>query len=633
MKFKRILAFVLAAVMVFSFAACKKSDKEEGETYKIQVWVPDKAVDLTKKQIENFNKSNEHGITIEATVDAVSEADSATQMLNDVKTGADLFFFAQDQFARLVRGGALAGVPDNMVQTITAENAEGVVNAAKSGDKLYAYPLTNDNGYFMYYDKSVIPEADVGSLEKLVADCESAKKYFAFEQDTSAWYLASFFFGVGCKSEWITDEDGNFISIDDDFNSEKGLIAVKGMEKLVKSDYFLSSSKAAEFANGAAIVVSGTWDFEDAKTILKDNLGAAELPSFEVDGKTYHLGSFSGCKLLGVKPQDDGDKAGALHLLAQYLTSEEAQLERFNELAWGPANSKAADNEAVKANPALSALIAQNNATSNGVKVARPQGQIEGSWWDIAKVIGSEVKEASSEADLKKALQNYADKIDAVFQRTPEQMEAWGVIGAICGTNWDTDFPMTKIEEGVYKSEELELYKDEEYKFRKGGSWDVNFGADGIFNNMTNCKVEKSGKYVITLKIAEDEQSAEIILDLIEELPDPEPTEPAEPVETEEPAPAVEGWALIGAICGSSWDKDFPMTEQEDGSWKSEPIELKAGEQFKLRKDGAWDVNLGNDGMQDGPNFEVEADGTYIITLVLGEGEEAPATIEVKPAE
>ena len=508
MKIKRILALLLAVVMVLALAACSSTDKpaESGkapetkgadtpetkggetpaDTYELNVklWVPDAAVDLTKRQIEAFNASNSYNIKVTATIDALSEADAATQVLNDVATAADMFFFAQDQFARLVRGGALAQVPTDMVATIAAENDADVVAAGKSGETQYAYPLTNDNGYFMYYDKSVIKDEDVDSLEKLIAACEAAGKHFAFEQDTSAWYNASFFFGAGCHSNWVLNDDGSIVGVDDDFDSDKGLIAVKGMEKLVKSKMFLSSSDVAEFANGAAIVVSGPWAYQDVKAILGDNLGATDLPSFEVDGKEYHLGSFRGCKLLGVKPQSDADKVYALNLLAQYLTSEAAQLERFNELAWGPANVKAAQDPAVLANPALSALKEQQ-------PFAVKQDQIDGAWWDIAKVISAEVKEAKTEDDLKAALKNYSTKIYAIFEKTEAEKNAWGVIGAICGTSWDTDFPMT-ADGDLFKSEPLELKAGDELKCRQGGSWDVNFPAE-------NVKVEEDGTYIVVV--------------------------------------------------------------------------------------------------------------------------------------
>ena len=439
---KKALALVLALAMVFALVGCGGGNNgggktQDGGTYNIVVWVPELAVDLTKQQIEDFNASNEYGIKFEATVEPVSEAVAANNMVTDVEAGGDIFFFAQDQFARLVQAGALNKLGAEAAATVKAANDAGAVKAATSGDEMFAYPLTADNGYYMYYDKSVIPEEDIDSLEKLIADCEGAGKYFAFEAQTSAWYIASWFFATGCVSEWITDNDGKFISIKDTFNSPEGLIAAKGMKKLLDSPMHLSSGSASEFSSGAAIVVSGIWDYETAKGILGDNLGATDLPSFEVDGKEYHLGSFNGCKLLGVKPQADGAKGAALHLLAQYLTGEKAEMERFNALSWGPSNLNDQASAEVQANPGLVALAKQ-------APYSVPQGNIEGSWWDIAKVIGDDVKAATDEAGLQAALDNYAAKIDAVFQRTEEDLAAWSVIGSICGTSWDTDFPMTE---------------------------------------------------------------------------------------------------------------------------------------------------------------------------------------------
>ena len=405
---KKFLALMLAAIMAFSMVATAGAASLAG-TYDITVWVAENAVDLTKAQIEKFNTTNEMGIVFNATVEAVSEADAATQMITDVEAGGDLYCFAQDQFARLVQAGALAKLGVKAAETVAAANTAGVVAAATSGDTLYAYPLTADNGYFMYYDKSVIPEEHIDSLEAIIADCEAAQKYLSYEMQTSAWYLAGVFFGTGCVSEWTTDDNGEFISVKDTFNSANGLIAAKGIEKIVKSPFHLSSSSGSEFSNGAAVVVTGTWDFNTVQGILGDNMGVADLPSFEVDGQSYHLGSFNGCKLMGVKPQVDAVKAAALHQLAQYLTGEECQLERFNALAWGPSNLNAQASDAVQANPGLVALNAQ-------APYSVPQGQIHGSWWDIAKVIGDDIKLATDEAGLQAALDNYYAKIDALFQ-------------------------------------------------------------------------------------------------------------------------------------------------------------------------------------------------------------------------
>ena len=378
--------------------------------YDATIWVSADAVDLTRKQISDFNASNEDLITINATVESVSESNAADRMITDMEAGGDLYCFPQDQFVRLLQANALAKLSAEASESVAAENDADTVAAATFGDTMYAYPLTSDNGYFMYYDKSVIPEKDIDSLEKLIAECEKARKYFAFEIQTSAWYMMSFFFATGCKSDWTTDNGGNFISVNDTINSPEGLIAVKGMKKLVDSPFHLSAGGANQFSNNAAVLISGTWDFEAVKVLLGDNMGVADLPSFEVDGKEYHLGSFFGCKLMGVKPQADAEKGAALHKLAQYLTGEKAQMERFRALSWGPSNLADQASEAVRANPGLAALRAQS-------KFAILQGQIHGSWWDIAKAIGDDVKAATNEAGLQKALDKYYERIKSLLKR------------------------------------------------------------------------------------------------------------------------------------------------------------------------------------------------------------------------
>jgi len=501
---KKVLAIVMAAVMALSMVSFASADG----AYDITLWVPEEAVELTKTQVEAFNASNDQGITFNVTVEPVSEADSATSMITDVEAGADIFFFAQDQFARLVQAGALAKLDDETAAKIKEENDVSAVTAATSGDAMFAYPLTADNGYYMYYDKSIIPEEDVDSLEKLIADCEAAGKYFAFEMQTSAWYLASFFFATGCVSEWKTDDEGNFIEVHDTFNSPEGLIAVKGMNKLVKSPMHLSSSKASEFASDAAIVVTGIWDYNTADEILGENMGVTDLPYFEVDGTEYHLGSFSGCKLLGVKPQVDAGKATALTALAVYLTGEQCQLERFEARAWGPSNLAAQASDAVQANPGLIALAKQN-------QYATVQGQIHGSWWDIAKVIGDDVKAAEDDAGLQGALDNYYDKIASLFTLSDDVKNGWTIIGTYNEADgffytdysdgketWTADLPMVKGDDGLWKTEEAwPMEAGVEFKVRQGLSWDNAFPAD-------NFKVEEAGTYFVQF----DEAAGEVSL-------------------------------------------------------------------------------------------------------------------------
>lgn len=474
-------------------------------TYDVTLWVSEKVledqsdsvVELTKRQIARF--CEETGITINATIEGVTEADAGSKVVADVASAPDIYCFAQDQLARLVQAGALSA-PGKKAQTyISNINDAGAVNAAKVAGTLYAYPMTSDNGYFLYYDKSVVSNPD--SLEQIIADCEAAGKEFRFALE-NAWYTASFFFATGCSSNWTTDTEGKFTSVEDDFSSEKGLIAMKGMQKLAQSSCY--NSDADSFDNCAAIV-TGTWNSGAATTYFGKNFGVTDLPSFTVDGKEYHLGSYSGNKLMGVKPQTDAQKAAVLQLLAQYLTSDECQMERFEIFGWGPSSKVSQANEAVKADPSLGALIKQN-------EYAIPQPQIHGSWWDIAKVLGAEAKAAKSEADLQTALDNYKGSIDALFQMSDEEKRAYTVIGGINDSNWGADFAMTaNADETVWTSAQaFTLNAGDEFKIRQGRSWDVAWGdntsnADSSVptSNKANYRVEAAGTYYIVLTITD----------------------------------------------------------------------------------------------------------------------------------
>ena len=407
---KKALAFILSAAMILSLSSCgKKSEKSAlAGTYDIKVWVADGITDLTKQQIEDFNKTNTDGITFNPTIQPVDEGTIATQIVTDVQAAGDIFIFSQDQLGRLVQAGALAKLGQQAAQTVKDNNTPESVTAVTLNNELYAYPITADNGYFMYYDKSVIPESDIDSMEKLIEDCENANKYFCMEVDTNGWYIASFFFGTGCTSEWTIDDSGKAIGLTDTFNSPEGLVACKGMKKLLDSKAHVNSSSASEFDSGAAVLVCGTWAYDDIKAILGDNLGATDMPSFNVDGKDYHMGSFCGFKMMGVKPQTDANKQAALHKLAQYLSGEKCQLERFQARSWGPSNTVAQKDPAVSANAGQIAINLQ-------APYATPQSQTAGEWWDIVKVIGSEVKEASDDADMQKALSNYEEKCKALI--------------------------------------------------------------------------------------------------------------------------------------------------------------------------------------------------------------------------
>ena len=370
---KKILSLVLALAMMLSLCVFASAEGFDGE---IKIWVAEATVEFTKAQVELFKAAHPEYANMTVVVEPVGEGDAASNMLTDVEAGADLFGFAQDQLARLVAAGALIDVAPENAEIVAATNDAGSVSAVKMGDVMYAYPMTSDNGYFMYYDKSVV--TDPTNLEAVLADCEKAGKNFYMEIN-SGWYQTAFFFGAGCTLTYSTDNSGNIIAMDCNYASEDGVKALKSMIKLAQSPVFVNGSSASNATNLGAIV-DGTWDAGVVKAALGENYAATKLPT--IDG--YQLGGFGGFKMLGVKPQDNEDKLAACDALALYLTSEEVQTARFEAVGWGPSNLNAQQSEAVKADVALSALAEQ-------LQYCIGQGQYPGEYWTLATALGDDI--------------------------------------------------------------------------------------------------------------------------------------------------------------------------------------------------------------------------------------------------
>ncbi|MDY3887947.1 MAG: extracellular solute-binding protein [Agathobacter sp.] len=373
----------------------------------INIWVADNAVDFTQKLADQYLADN--GITTyKAYVFAVGEGDAAGKMITDVQGGADIYGFAQDQLARLVAAQAIMPVtPDS--QAIVAEtNDAGAVKAATIGDTLYARPMTADNGYFMYYDKNVVTNPE--DLSAVLTDCEKAGKTFNMEIN-SGWYQPSFFFGNGCELTYETDTTGKFTACNVSYANEKGVAALKAMMEVANSSAFVNGSSVGKASN-AAVVISGTWDVADAQKMFGDGFACSKLPSYTTaDGTKVQLAGFSGYKFIGVKPQTDADKLAAVVGLADYLTSGDVQVQRYEALGWGPSNLEAAQNEKVQADVALTALREQ-------LPYMVPQGQYPGQYWEEAsKGLGDDViahkLDGKTDEELLAVLQEFETKCNS----------------------------------------------------------------------------------------------------------------------------------------------------------------------------------------------------------------------------
>lgn len=370
----------------------------------IRIWVEDAIADITQQQVIDFQAQYPGLADASFTIEKVNESETASRMIADVGTGADLYVFTQDQLARLVSAGALEKIAEENVEAAISGNDEGSVAAATSSDTLYAWPMTSDSGYLLYYDAGVV--SDPSDLDAILEDCEAAGKNFYMEIN-SGWYQTAFFFGTGCELSYETDDDGNYVSASVDYASENGMTALKEIIKVASSGAFRNGSSAAEGADIGAIV-DGIWDADVIRELFGDNYACAKLPSFKADdGNTYQLSGFSGYRFLGIKPQEEEDKLAVCNALAAFLAGEEAQLARYNEIGWGPSNLEAQRSDEVKEDAALTALYEQ-------MAFDKPQGLYPGDYWSLAASLGDDVITGSltmdsEDDDLMAALQDFQD--------------------------------------------------------------------------------------------------------------------------------------------------------------------------------------------------------------------------------
>ena len=152
------------------------------------------------------------------------ENDAATKVLNDVTNAPDVFSFASDQINKLISGDALARVGGSYLDNVKAANSADAVDSAtvtiNGEDCTYAMPYT-DNTFFLYYDKTVLSEADVTSLDTIIAKSVEKGKVFAMPLN-DGWYNSSFYFAENLGYSVTYDDALGEKSITCDFDSEVG---------------------------------------------------------------------------------------------------------------------------------------------------------------------------------------------------------------------------------------------------------------------------------------------------------------------------------------------------------------------------------------------------------------------------
>lgn len=416
---KRIFATLLAGAMVFGLAACGSTpaatpapttapaaantntaantptdNTATGATVNLKVWGSQDDQDMLQGMVDSFKAANP-GTNYNITLGVVGEDTAATTYLQDPSTAADVFSFANDQLATLVNAGALYQITGDYLSQVQSDDTADSVAAATANGNVYAFPSTADNGYFMYYDKSVFSDTDVQTLDGMVAKAKAAGKTIMYDL-SNGWYLAGFFIGAGCNV--TIDGSGNATC---DWNNQAGQDAAAAIRAFANSGAWCPPGSSGDdtlvagIGTTIAAGVSGTWNADKVKAALGDNYAACKLPTFTSGGKQVQMGSYSGYKFVGVSSATQAP-ADALKL-AQWITNEQNQVIRLQTRGFGPSNKTAIQDPAVSANPALVALAAQ-------MPFAVVQNNVPGSFWTPAGALGTALTDATNTTDVKTLL-------------------------------------------------------------------------------------------------------------------------------------------------------------------------------------------------------------------------------------
>lgn len=357
---KKLLSCILLVSLLFTGCASSEVSTEKSKeavkntsssTVSLTMYCEEDTFDLVNELLEEFKQENT-GTNFEFNLVQHSDADMRNDILKNVNAEFDLFTFPDDQFDSLNAAGILSEVPNS--SEISSRNNESASACATYGGKMYAYPYTADNGYFLYYDKSYFSDEDVKILDRILEVCNASSKHIGMELD-SGWYMYSFFGQTGLN--FSINDDGLTNSCD--WNTGVGLDVAKAIKAFIDNPafkYAKSDALVEGFTDGSIIAgVSGTWNASVIKNILGDNFGAVKLPTYTCGNKQVQMTTFTGYKMIGVNSYSKNlDWA---HKVADYLTNESSQLKRLTEKSIGPSNINAANSDEVKKQPAILAII------------------------------------------------------------------------------------------------------------------------------------------------------------------------------------------------------------------------------------------------------------------------------------
>lgn len=165
-------------------------------------------------------------------------------------------------------------------------------------------------------------------------------------------------------------------------------------------------------------------------------------------------------------------------------------------------------------------------------------------------------------------------------------------------TNTSTDMTSTDGVNYTFTKEGVTLSKGTiEYKVVVDHSWNTSYGKDGTSTN-ASYTLSEDGVYDVVISFNAETH-----------VPSMEATKKGS-------ATVEHTWSIIGAIFGTNWNEDFPMTKVSDDIYTYTVTDLaiaKGDYEYKARADNGWDLSYPTQNA----HLVIAEDATYDITFTL----------------
>lgn len=387
--FKKIGGLGIAAAMLIGpLAACGSSSASSSSSstgtsnVQLTVWAPQEDQQNASSWLPtleaSFAKAHpEYKITWKNSV--VSEGDAGTTVKQDPSAAADVYMFSNDQLGTLVSADAIGELSDSALAQVKKQNSKQMLTSVTQGGKVYGVPYTG-NTWFMYYNKSKFSANDVSSLDAML---KKGKVSFPI---TNSWYLPAFYLGNG---NTLFGKNGTDSKAGVDFSGSKASDVTKYLVSLSKNPNFVSDANGSGLAglgNGSVdVLFSGSWDSENVKKALGDNYAAAQLPKYDLNGKSVQMEAFAGSKAVAYNPNTKYPQAASE--FAAYLGSSQAQKLHYTMRGIIPSDQSLLKDKAITADPVA---VAQND-TINATSILQPTVAAMSNFWTPAENFGKAI--------------------------------------------------------------------------------------------------------------------------------------------------------------------------------------------------------------------------------------------------